>query len=241
MLFGASIYFIYFSKDKANIRLDTGLREPIEYMTKILKRDNSQFDLDKEKEADKIKSSIKTYRKKLLAKCPIADGFDFPIGKPDAENYYNAQGFLAKNNQFITPYHLGEDWNGVGGGNSDLGDPVYSCADGVVYYAIDLGNNSGWGGIVRIIHKYQENDEEKFIESFYGHLTNISVKEGEIVKRGQQIGKIGNVGGRYWAHLHLEIRTKLWMPVGGGYAPDKNKVSEYVHPTNFINKHRPTN
>lgn len=37
------------------------------------------------------------------------DGFDFPVGKPDADGYYNAQDFQEN-------YHLGEDWNGNGGG-----------------------------------------------------------------------------------------------------------------------------
>ena len=46
----------------------------------------------------------------------VADGFDHPVGKPNAEGYYMARGFLS--------YHPGEDWNGVKGGNSDLGAPV---------------------------------------------------------------------------------------------------------------------
>jgi hypothetical protein len=46
-----------------------------------------------------------------------AEHFDFPAGKPDGEGYYNAQGF-GKNN------HLGADWNGNGGGNTDLGDTI---------------------------------------------------------------------------------------------------------------------
>jgi len=46
----------------------------------------------------------------------LADAFDYPVGKPDAKQYYNAQPF-GKN------YHLGDDWNGKGGGNTDLGDP----------------------------------------------------------------------------------------------------------------------
>jgi len=48
-----------------------------------------------------------------------SDGFDFPIGKPNARGYYNAQKFQENN-------HLGDDWNGVGGGNSDLGDAIYT-------------------------------------------------------------------------------------------------------------------
>jgi len=51
--------------------------------------------------------------------------FDFPMGKPNARGYYNAQRF-GKN------FHLGDDWNGTGGGNSDLGGLIYSIANGYI-------------------------------------------------------------------------------------------------------------
>ncbi|MFT5913739.1 MAG: hypothetical protein ACI81T_000223 [Bacteroidia bacterium] len=65
-----------------------------------------------------------------------ADGFDFPVGKPNAKNYYNAQ-------KFEENYHLGEDWNGTGGGNTDFGDSVYSIANGYVKEA--KKQSMGWG------------------------------------------------------------------------------------------------
>ena len=38
----------------------------------------------------------------------LADGFDFPVGKPNADGYRISRGF--------TPHgHLGEDWVGQGG------------------------------------------------------------------------------------------------------------------------------
>ena len=64
-----------------------------------------------------------------------ADGFDFPVGKPDAEGYYRLRGYRANG-------HLGEDWNGKRGGNTDLGDPVYAIANGAWY----LRRVSGTGG-----------------------------------------------------------------------------------------------
>ena len=70
-----------------------------------------------------ISASISAESKIILEKFPISDGFDFPVGKPNAKKYYNAQKF-GKN------YHLGDDWNGVGGGNTDYGNPVYSISNG---------------------------------------------------------------------------------------------------------------
>ena len=73
---------------------------------------------------------------KLLSSCPITKSFDFPVGAPNAKNYYNAQKF-GKND------HLGDDWNGKGGSNTDLGDPVYAASAGIVSFSDDL--KGGWG------------------------------------------------------------------------------------------------
>jgi murein DD-endopeptidase MepM/ murein hydrolase activator NlpD len=164
----------------------------------------------------------------LFAKNPkyVSDGFDFPVGKPDAKGYYNAQPFM-KNT------HLGDDWNGRGGGNTDLGDPVYAIANGYVTEAADLGG--GWGNVVRIVHKTTDM-EWKYVESLFAHFDNMAVKKGDFVMRGAKIGTIGNNNGMYWAHLHLELRHTPDLPLGGGYSSD---TTGYLDPTYFIRNHRP--
>lgn len=152
----------------------------------------------------------------------VADQFDFPVGKPNAKGYYNAQKFK-KNN------HLGDDWNGNGGGNTDLGDPIYSIANGYIVQALDEGG--GWGNVIRIIHKMPDGT---FVESLYAHCDTMLVKEGALVKRGAQIATIGNAHGNYYAHLHLELRTTIDMPLGGGYSSD---TTGFVDPTWFIKTH----
>lgn len=156
-----------------------------------------------------------------------AEGFDFPVGKPDAKNYFNAQTFGEND-------HLGEDWNGNGGGNTDLGDPIYSIANGLVTFTEDVC--CGWGNTVRIIHKPTNNPEYSYVESLYAHMHNIMVKNGEFVRRGQQIGTIGTAHGRYSAHLHFELRNTINMPIGKGYSKDQ---MGYIVPTDFIKKNRP--
>lgn len=166
--------------------------------------------------------------KEFFAKNPayLSDGFDYPVGPPHATKYYNAQGF-GKN------YHLGDDWNGTGGGNTDLGDPVYACANGLVTYAQDAG--PGWGNVVRVVHVISTSPLV-WVESLYAHLNEINTKQGQPVKRGTQIGTIGTANGTYYAHLHFEIRTEYGMPVGGGYS---EVTTGYTNPTAYIKAHRP--
>ena len=77
----------------------------------------------------------------------LADGFDYPVGKPDAKNYYNARGM-----RLTRSVHFGEDWNGIDGGDLDLNDSIYACGDGVVTFAADV--KVGWGRVVLIRHAY---------------------------------------------------------------------------------------
>ena len=169
---------------------------------------------------DMLKKEIKTVSPDSII---FTDGFDFPVGKPDAKDYYNAQGF--KEN-----YHLGDDWNGTGGGNTDLGDPIYAIANGYVSFAEDMGG--AWGKIIRIIHYIS--DTEK-VESFYAHCNEMYFPEGRWVNKGAKIGTIGNCNGVYSAHLHFEMRNIVGLPIGGGYSSD---TTGYINPTEFIKNHR---
>ena len=151
------------------------------------------------------------------------DGFDFPVGKPDGDHYYNAQPF-GKNN------HLGDDWNGIGGGNTDLGDAIYTIANGYVSLATDIGG--GWGNVIRIKH-FLKNGQS--YESLYAHCDTILVKKGDYISKGTKIGTIGTANNRYLAHLHFEIRNIVDLPIGQGYS---NNTKGYINPTAFIQANR---
>jgi len=173
----------------------------------------------------------------LMAKTvriPIADGFDFPVGKPNADGYYKARGLRLR-----SPTHFGEDWNGRGGGNTDLGDPVYSMGNGIVVWAYDV--RSGWGNVAIIRHAYRDpkTGQVKHCDSLYGHLRVMSVKVGQQVKRGQQIGTIGSNRGMYAAHLHFEVRHNL--NIGMHRNSVGRDYSNWADPTQFINRYRRLN
>ncbi len=151
------------------------------------------------------------------------NGFDFPVGKSNAEGYYNAQSF--GNN-----FHLEDEWNGNNGGNTDLGDTIYSIANGYVCFAKDV--KGGWGNVIRILHYI---DDSTKVESLYAHSEEVFVKKGQYTPKGTPIATIDTANGKYTAHLHFEIRSDINLPIGKGYS---KKSEGYLNPLQFIQSHR---
>jgi|JI6StandDraft_1071083.scaffolds.fasta_scaffold08489_4 hypothetical protein len=152
-----------------------------------------------------------------------SNGFDFPVGKPDAKGYYNAQAFQVNN-------HLGDDWNGRGGGNTDFGDTVFAVSNGMITQSVQFFG--GWGKVVRQACLIKE---KEIVEVLYAHCDQLFVSKGDFVVKGQPIGTIGNAEGKYLAHLHLEIRDAPGNSLGQGYS---NMTTGYFDPTLFIKRHR---
>ena len=157
----------------------------------------------------------------------LADGFECPVGRDGAKNYYVARGFRVNG-------HLGEDWNGEGGGDTDLGDAVTCTAHGLVVFAQDY--KLGWGNVVIVRHAYWEEGKMNYIDSLYGHLHEILVRAGENVSRGQKLGTIGNNRGQYAAHLHFELRKNIVVGMYRSSFPRDNSV--YWVPSEFVKAHR---
>ncbi len=163
-----------------------------------------------------------------VIRCQLADGFDFPVGKPDAVGYYKARGYYPNG-------HQGEDWNGRGGGNSDLGAPIYSIGRGVVVLSENIG--VGWGNCIIIRHAYRDSSGKiSMIDSLYGHLNERMVKLHQTVEKGEQVGTMGSNNGMYYVHLHFEIRKNL--QIGMNRSSFARDYSNYYSPTSFINAHR---
>jgi murein DD-endopeptidase MepM/ murein hydrolase activator NlpD len=78
-----------------------------------------------------------------------------------------------------------------------LGTPEYAAADGVVVRA---GAASGFGLAVYIQH---ENGDV----TVYGHMQEILVQEGQTVKAGDEIARLGNRGQSTGPHLHFEVHV----------------------------------
>jgi len=161
-----------------------------------------------------------------LASLPVATRFDFPLGSEHGALTYNAQ-------HFTENHHLGDDLNGIGGENSDLGDPIYAVADGRVLLARDGG--PGWGNVIIVLHAIEENGTRRYVQSYYAHCQELLVRAGDEVHRGQKIATVGTAGGQYFAHLHFEMRQFITPFIGPGY---REKTEGWLNPTDFISKHR---
>lgn len=112
-----------------------------------------------------------------------------PVGSP-LEGKINS-GFGYRKDPFRSRigFHSGVDID------ARFGDPVVATADGVVK---KTGWEGSYGKTVVIRH-------EQGFETIYGHLSKISVEEGQKVKVGEEIGKAGNTGRSTGTHLHYEV------------------------------------
>ncbi len=146
------------------------------------------------------------------AQIPTATRFDPPLGTEHAGLVYNAQKFWEMNKN-RGGHHTGDDLNGIGGMNTDLGDPIFSTADGLVLYAGEP--SPGWGKLIVIAHKTPDG---RTLHSMYAHLHRIGVSIGSLVARGGKIGTVGTANGYYPAHLHFEMRASDGVDIGAGYA-----------------------
>ncbi len=79
------------------------------------------------------------------------------------------------------------------------GTPIYATGDGVVRIS---GRNpegySGYGVVVEIDHGFG-------FHTIYAHMQSTTVRVGQKVSRGQQIGTVGSSGMSSGSHLHYEV------------------------------------
>lgn len=124
--------------------------------------------------------------------CPIPGG-DFVLTSPYG---HRTNPFTRKRD-----FHQGLDFS------APIGTPVVATADGRVSFAgrYSLRKSAAWwryGNIVVLKH------DSSFI-TIYAHLSKVRVKKNQKVKRGQQVGEVGNSGWSTSPHLHYEVRSNL--------------------------------
>ncbi len=113
-----------------------------------------------------------------------------PAIKPTS-GYYSVNGFGMRLHPVFHDYrfHSGLDIT------TEEGTPIYAAAEGVVEFT---GNRGTYGRAIEIDHGYG-------YKTLYAHLSASLVKEGEKVKRGSLIGRVGRTGVTTGPHLHYEV------------------------------------
>lgn len=182
----------------------------------------------------------------------LCNGFSYPFGDGSGGGSYTGTAdhqtyegwYIATHTgeHYSLGIHTGEDWNGKGGGNTDLGQPVYATAKGKVLAAQDYG--APWGNVVYLEHRFVENARLVTVYSLYAHLDRISVKQGQVLNRRAPLGAIGTGHESFPAHLHFEIRKESLKDYEVTYWPSSNGkdqawvLEHYYKPSEFIDSHR---
>ena len=180
---------------------------------------NIQQEITIVKKRKKSKSkSKKTAREKSITNDSILKLFDVDIdlslGEISSDNSWgdpvsnpqirgnrasNIYGPVRHNADGSIRWHRGFDYY------APKGTPIYSVGNGVVSL---IQRHPDYGLCVLITHKRAK----KTYYSFYAHLSSVSVKYGEKVNKGKQLGKSGKTGNAHNVskeeeHLHFEYRT----------------------------------
>lgn len=124
---------------------------------------------------------------------PTATGTSF--GSPMASSYYISSGYGGRMLYGRYNFHRGIDLCHAGGSS---GIPVLSVLPGTVVGV--TSSYSGYGYSVLIRHA-------NGIQTRYAHMQagSISVRVGQSVSKGQQIGRVGRTGNATGPHLHFEV------------------------------------
>ena len=94
--------------------------------------------------------------------------------------------------------HAGEDLA------APEGTPVVAALSGKV---VSSGLAGGYGLAVEVEH------QRPLRRSLYGHLSELYVEAGDVVRQGEVIGRVGSTGLSTGPHLHFELRE----PAAGGW------------------------
>ena len=104
--------------------------------------------------------------------------------------------------------------------NAEVGTPVRVAADGVV---LSAAFHPEFGNLVEV-------DHGEGLLTRYAHLSQMAVQPGALVRRGMEIGAVGNTGRSTGPHLHFEVRQggvaqnpAVFLKQGAEYAQLKRR------------------
>ena len=153
------------------------MREFTDLLERLARQVNERGDQLGVLEALLVEDSVS--RKFLPTLAPVVDGWH-------SSNFgYRIDPFSGQQS-----FHEGIDFP------AESGTPIVAAASGLV---VESGWHPQYGKMVEI-------DHGNGLVSRYAHASQLGVKEGDLVVRGQQIGGIGSTGRSTGPHLHFEVR-----------------------------------
>jgi len=162
---------------------------------------------------------------------PVAACFVLPVA--DYKPHDGCLEYLQRNPAYDNRRHVADDYC------TPAGTVVTAAAAGRVMYARAFATCPDWGYLIVIEHRLPDGSSATTI---YGH-TRPSVREGEIVEKGQPIGKVASFP--CWPdHLHFGVgRRDYGAPVGiysdwvHGYLLESEPEAPYTEPVAFVAAH----
>lgn len=126
---------------------------------------------------------------------PIKNQLAYLMAKPSIKPVTASitAGFGYRKNPFTSrgsEFHKGVDFA------ASHGQTVSATGDGIVIFS---GWNAGYGRMVIISHGYG-------LSTLYAHNSKLLVNQGDKVKKGQAISKVGSTGRSTGTHLHYEVK-----------------------------------
>lgn len=128
-------------------------------------------------------------KSKLLTAMPAIQ----PVRNENLKSMASGYGYRSDPFTKVRKFHHGMDFS------AKTGTPVFATGDGKVTRADNRA--SGYGNHIVINHGFG-------YETLYAHLSKYNVKPGQLVKRGDIIGFVGNTGRSEAPHLHYEVLSK---------------------------------
>lgn len=169
-----------------SVKIETqGIRQYDHILNTYKKIDKLKRQVDVEVQSLKEIASILSRKAKMWASRPAIQ----PIDNRQLDRLH-----LTYGPRFHPIHKRMMDHNGLDF-TAPKGTPIYATGDGRVnmaYFSVSYGN------VVYVDHGYG-------FETRYAHLSKFAVKQGQVVKRGQVIGYVGNTGTSVSDHLHYEV------------------------------------
>lgn len=200
------------SKQNVSMKLQTSKNDKNKYVSELneeerglqerleqIKKDNQSLDAKIQAKKAAIQQALSKNSSSASTSSSSSSGFIRPVNSYVTTGMYYSSG----------AYHGAVDF-GAAGVN---GMPVYAVADGYVV-SVETWTTS-YGNHILIAHP-----NGLYTLYAHGQAGSITVSEGQNVKQGQQIMRVGSTGNSTGPHLHFEVRTSP-----GTYSCRKNPMA----------------